>query len=118
MGNEDEDKDAEYQLEGQRKPPGDGSIGEAESQVDPVTNHDTTGDQRTFEHDEFPTFVRVRGFGLPRRDLNIKCFDQQTICSEREPQSAESLTVEVLIPLPRPVMIRPIMKCSKLKALA
>ena len=56
-------------LEGDREPPGDGvGVQKGEAQVDPVGDHNTARDHGAFDHDQHPTTMRARAFGLPCRD--------------------------------------------------
>ena len=56
-GNEDEDDDAKDDLEGQGETPGNGARSETQAKINPVTQHDTGSDERSFDHDHLASFV-------------------------------------------------------------
>lgn len=63
-----EDDQREDDLEGDRETPCNLGVDEGEAKVEPVTKSDTCRNQRTFNHDQLPTSVRLGGLGLPCRD--------------------------------------------------
>ncbi len=75
---EGEDDAGEEDLEGEREAPRDlAGVGKEKTKVDPVTDCDTAGNHRTFNHDELTTFVGLATFRLPcwdgRRVHAISC---------------------------------------------
>lgn len=69
-GDGDKDDGTEHDLECQREASRHRARGEAEAEVDPTTERDAEGDERTFDHGHLPMPVRLQGFGLPGRYLS------------------------------------------------